>query len=148
MGNYEDIDVTFEEETYPFNYNPVHALWECLRIVGLPETWLDSASFLAAAITVHNEGLGISLYMRDHQAVLVYIKSLLNHMNGVMFYAPDGKLHIKLIRDDFDPDTLVIVGVDDLLNEPMVERGSWMETVGEIQVQYTQLTAPSEEALE
>lgn len=148
MGNYENIDVTFGGVDYPFNYNPVHALWEVLRIVGLPESWLDSASFLDAAITVYNEGVGISLYMRDHQPCLTYIKSILAHINGVLYYAPDGKLHVKLIRDDYDPDDLLIIGVDDLLSEPTVERGSWMETVGEIQIQYQQITEPSEEAFE
>jgi hypothetical protein len=148
MGNYENIDVTFEEVVYPFNYNPIHALWRCLKMVGLPETRLDSDTFLAASITVYNEATGVSLLMRDHQASLVYIKSLLAHVTGLLYHSNNGKLCVKLIRDDYNVDDLVIISVDNLLDDPMLDRGSWMETVGEISVQYNQITNPSEEAFE
>ena len=140
MGNYENIIVELYGRSYPLNYNPVHAVWQTLRIVGLPESWLDAASFLAAAETIYNEGSGISMNMRDHQPCLTYVRSILSHINGILFYGVDSKLHIKLIRDDYTVGDLQVVDVDTLLDDPMIERGSWLETSGEIEIQYSQLT--------
>jgi hypothetical protein len=139
MGSYNTIDVIVAEESYPLNYNPVHAIWQCLKIVGLPESWLDPTSFLAAAQIVHSEDIGVSVLMRQHQSCLVYIKSLLNHINGVLYYSTDGKLHVKLIRNDYDVNTLLTIGVDELLGDPDFERGSWLETIGEVSVQFNQI---------
>ena len=139
---YKNIRVAFDQEYYPFNYNPVHAIWQCLKIVGLPETWLNSASFLEAAITVWTEGVGVSVLLRNHQSCLVYIKSLLAHINGILYYGTDGTLHIKLVRDDYTVENLPTVSIEELLGEPDIERGSWMETIGEVQIQFNTITAP------
>ena len=139
---YKNIPVLFEGEYYPFNYNPVHAIWQCLIKVGLPETWLNDASFLAAAITVYAEGTGVAVLLRQHQSCLVYLKSLLAHINGILYYGTDGTLHIKLVRDDYTVGTLPTVGIEELLGEPDFERGSWLETIGEVQIQFNQITAP------
>lgn len=143
MGTYENFLYRWEDgQDYPFNYNPIHALWRCLRLVGLPASWLDSTSFLSAAQTIYNEGVGISVYMRDHQDCLVYVKNILAHINGVLYYENDGKLHVKLIRDDYNVGDLLVITPDELLAEPVVDRGSWMETVGEVSVQYNAIRDP------
>jgi len=142
MGSYDNIDVLFDEEYYPFNYNPVHAIWQCLVITGLPESWMSSSSFLAAAEQIHTEGIGVSVLLRNHQTCLTYLKSLLSHINGILYYSTDGKLHVRLVRDDYDPDDLPVITVEELLDEPDVERGSWMESIGEVQIQYNQITVP------
>lgn len=142
MGNYESIDVSFDGSTYPFNYNPVHAIWQCFLMIGLPESWLDSTSFLEAAQTIYNEDKGVSVYMQRHETSLNYIKSLLSHINGVIFYGVSGKIHIRLLRDDYTVSNLPVIEVDDLLEDPSIERGSWTETYGEVKIQYTQLTKP------
>ena len=139
---YKNIKVFFDQEYYPLNYNPVHAIWQCLLIVGLPESWLDADSFLEAAIDVWTDSIGVSVLFRNHQACLVYLKSLLSHINGVLYYGTDGKLHIKLIRDDYDVGDLPVVTVEELLEEPDFERGAWMETLNEVQIQYNQITVP------
>lgn len=142
MGNYENIDVDFDGSTYPFNYNPVHAIWQCLLMVGMPESWLDSTSFLEAATTVYNEGIGVGVLMREHQDCLTYCRSLLSHINGVMFYGVNGKFHVKLIRNDYTASTLPVVDITTLLDQPQVTRGSFMETFGEVRIQYNQICKP------
>ena len=142
MGTYEDIDVTFEGEDYPFNYNPVHALWQSLIMVGLPESWLSSASFLAAAQTIHTEGKGVSMLYGSHQPCLTYLKSILQHIDGILYYGVDGKFHVRLIRDDYTVSNLPVVDIDSLLSDPQIDRGSWLETYGEIKIQYNKLTQP------
>lgn len=138
MGTYENINVDFANlgTEYPLNYNPVHAIWQCLLKIGMPDSWLNSASFLAAAEVVHGENNGVSVLMRSHQPCLTYIKSLLLHLNGLIFYGVDGKFHIRLIRDDYTVSNLPVVNIDDLLDEVDIERGSWMETYGEVKIQY------------
>jgi len=121
-----------------YDYNPVHALWRCLVLAGLSEDRLDADTFLTCSQTVYNEGKGVSALMRDHQSCLVYLQEVLSHIDGILIYGVDGKFGIKLIRDDYNVEDLEVITAEQLLGDPVVERGSWLETVGEIQVQYNQ----------
>lgn len=140
MGSYENIDITIDAGTYPFAYNPVHAIWLCLLMIGIPSTWLNSSSFLAAAETVYDEGKGISMLIARHEACITYLKALLNHIDAVLFYGSDSKFHIKLLRNDYDVETIPVITIDELLEEATIERSSWMDTYGEIRIQYNKLT--------
>lgn len=120
-----------------YDYNPVHAIWYFLNThMDLPETMLDSTSFAQAAAVVKAEGTGVSLYARDHQPAVTYVRSLLAHINGVITYGTDGKFHLKLIRKDYNKANLFEVNTSCLIGEPTFERGSWSDTTGEVKVQY------------
>jgi len=138
--------VVAETANWPLNYNPVHAIWQCLLKAGLLEEWLDAPSFLAAATTVYGEELGVSINMRDYQECLTYLKSLLAHIGAVLFYGVDSKLHIKLMRTDYVVGDLPVVDVSVLLGDPTIDRPSWLDTTGEIKIQYNRLTEPERTA--
>jgi hypothetical protein len=150
---------SFFDEDGPgyFDYNPAHAVWYLLVQAGFPESRLNSESFLAAAITIYEEGKvdgvtdsgqevsvrgGISARLTSQIGVKEYIIQLLAHMNGVMTWANDGKFHLLLIRDNYSVEDLPIVNENVLLEEPMIDRASWPETYGEISVQYNKRIYP------
>ena len=150
---------SFYDEDGPgyFDYNPVHAIWYLLVQSGFPESVLSSESFLAAAITVYDEGKvdgvtddgavvsvggGISGYLKTPIEVKSLIEQLLAHVKGVLLWGTDGKFHIVLIRDDYVVDNLPVVNENVMLEEPMMDRLSWPETYGEIQVQYNKRVYP------
>jgi hypothetical protein len=140
MASYQDIDVTIDSGTFPFSYNPVHAIWQCLLKTGMPSSWLNSASFLSAAEDVYDEGKGVSVLINRHEACITYLKALLNHIDAILFYGPDSKFHIRLLRDDYVVDDLPVITIGELLEEVNIERGSWMDTISEIKIQYNKIT--------
>jgi hypothetical protein len=119
-----------------YDYNPVHSIWQCLLRVGFPENWMNSSSFLAAAATVHSEGKGIQVFMRDYTTCITYLQSILKHIDGILYYGVNGQLNMRLIRDDYEVSGLQVITPAELLDDPIVDRGSWLETFGEIQIQY------------
>lgn len=146
---------SFYDEDGPgyFDYNPAHAIWYLLVQAGFPEARLNSESFLAAAITIYNEGEppedernrhrgGISARLHDSIGVKDYITQLLAHCNGVLTWGTDGKFHLVLIRDNYNVADLPVVNENVMLEEPMIDRESWPETYGEISIQYNKRVYP------
>ena len=125
-----------------FDYNPAHAVWYLLVQIGIPESLLNEQSFLAAAITLHEEEHGISARLVQELDVKTLIKQILNHIGGVILWGTDSKFHIVLIRDNYVVENLPVVNENVVLEEPMVERASWIETYGEIQIQYNKRIYP------
>jgi len=126
----------------PFDYNPVHAIWYLLTEIGMPDSRLNESSFLAAAITVYNEGLGISAKLNNSIDAKSTIQQILHHIQGVLLWGTDGKFHIVLLRKDYLVENLPVVNENVVLGEPMIDRGSWRETYGEIKIQYSKRIYP------
>lgn len=129
-----------------FDYNPAHAIWYVLvDLVGIPEEMLDETSFLAAAQTLYDEGRGVSALMRAEVSAKDWVQTVLQHADGVLIWGTVsgvGKLQLKLVRDNYDTETLPVVDVADLLSQPRFDRLSWPETLGEVKVQYNKRIYP------
>ena len=137
---YESIYDEFAEGWY--DYNPIHAIWYLLVQSGIPESMLHEGSFLAASITIYNEGKGISGKMSTSHDVKTWIVEILGHIGGALIYGTDGKFHMILIRDDYVVEDLPVVNENVVLEEPMFDRRSWPETRGELQIQYNKRVYP------
>ena len=118
MGSYEVCDY--------LDYNPAHAIWYILEtMVGWPAAWLDATSFLNVAQTLPAEGTrgrGVSVLFQAQQPALSYVGYILKHINGILFYGTDKKLHLKLLRDDYDVDTLPVIDETMLTEPPSLSR--------------------------
>lgn len=78
--------------------------WGC----GAPAASLDTTSFAAAAATLASEGLYMSLLWDTSGPVEDLLKKVVAHIQGVLYVRhTDGKVVLKLIRDDYDPDDLL-----------------------------------------
>lgn len=123
-----------------FDYNPMHSIWHILnQMTGLPEAWLNETDFASVAATLLAEYRGISILFDKQQSALYYLEMINAHIDGVLRYGSDGKFHPKLIRNDYVVGTLPLIDESVLLDEPTLNRGSWIDTLNEIKVQYTEL---------
>ncbi|MCJ7747923.1 MAG: hypothetical protein MUP27_09270 [Desulfobacterales bacterium] len=122
-----------------FDINPAHALWHTLiEKAGLPVEWVDPVDFLAVATELFGEGRGISILFDVHQATLNYLEAINSHVDCILRYGSDGKFHPKLIRY-VSPAGLSVIDESKLLEEPTFSRRSWIDTINEVKVQYSEI---------
>lgn len=123
-----------------YDCNPAHVMWFVLHnLTGLPETWLHSADFAAAATVLWGEDKGLSVLFDRQQNALNYLESVNVHVENILRYGTDGKFHPKLIRDDYVIGDLPLIDEDVMLEEPTFNRKSWIDTINEMKVQYSEL---------
>lgn len=128
---------TSQVQTY--DINPAHALWHTLvNKAGLPEEWVHSGDFLAVATELLAEGRGISILFDAHQATQNYLEAINSHVDCILRYGSDGKFHPKLIRY-VSPIGLPIIDKSKLVEEPTFSRRSWIDTINEVKVQYSEI---------
>jgi hypothetical protein len=93
--------------------NPIHFIRECHtdRIWGgrYPDTKMGS-SYDAAADTIYDEGLGVSFLFTEEIRWKEIIEEVARHIDAIPYQDPDtGLMEIKLIRDDYDIETLPVL---------------------------------------
>lgn len=124
-----------------YDANPAAIIHECViddhwGMAGEPAD-IDIPSWSYAASVLHEENFGLSMKWTQQMPVEDFCKEVLNHINGMVYFNPlTGKTVLKLIRDDYDPDTLRTYGPDqcELLD---FKRKLWGETVNEVTVTWT-----------
>lgn len=81
--------------------------------LALPSTVIDEDSFAAVAATLEAEGMGYSRAFDDGATAETILEEICKHIDGVWYQDPsDGKIHLKLIRNDYDPDGVPIINPD------------------------------------
>lgn len=135
FGSYESVGM--------FDYNPAHALWYIAEdLVKLPKSFLHDASFALAAETLYKENLGVSILFDRQQTALTYMESVLNHVDGIIRYSTDSKLHMKLLRANEQIGDLPHVNEEVILDVPSLQRKSWIEMLNEVKVEYARRSFP------
>jgi len=123
-----------------YDSNPAAILYYILHdLAGLPDTWLYEDDYSDLADSLYLEDRGMSVLFRDQNSVMSYLEMVNNHIDGILRYGSDGKFHYKLIREDYDIGTLPLIDKEVLLEDPTLTRRSWIDTINEMKVQYTQL---------
>lgn len=90
--------------------NPAHILYQCLTHRafgrGLPTSKLN-ASWSTAAATLYSEGFGLCLAWKRQDSIANFMDAVLGHIGGTFYDDPaDGTIGLRLIRGDYDPETL------------------------------------------
>lgn len=122
--------------------NPAHIIYESYTDqewgMGYSPEDLDDANFRQVATTLHNEGFGLSLLWIEQDSIGNFIDLILKHIDGVRRYdIRTGKLQIKLLRDDYDLDTIPELNESNILEVSSFQRTAWADTVNEVIVKYT-----------
>lgn len=91
--------------------NPAHIIYECATNNvwgrGLPESLIDGESFRSCAATLWSEGFGLCLRWNRQEDIDKFVASIVNHVGAAVYiHRQTGLLTMKLIRADYDPDTL------------------------------------------
>lgn len=131
--------------------NPAHIIYESLVSqewgLGLPDSMIDTASFLAAAATLRTEVFGLSLMWTASTPIDNFIREILDHIGAMLAVDPlTGQLYLKLIRDDYDHDTLVEINPGNAkLSRLQLKNES--DTINEIIVTWTNPENEQEETV-
>lgn len=127
-------------EIQGFDCNPAHAIYYIFNVLaGLPISWLNTDDFASVADTLALESRGVCLLLDSQQSALSYLESINNHVDNIIRYGSDGQFHPKLIRNDYDSVSLPLIDESVMLDDPDFNRGSWIDTVNEVKVQYNEL---------
>ena len=121
--------------------NPAHIIYECLTDtnwgMGAPPTMLYLADFIAVAETLYSEEFGLSLMWAQQSTIESFIQEVLDHVQATLYVDPaDGLIHLKLIRDDYDPDDLITLDKNNA-KVTNFQRKLVSETINEIVVSWT-----------
>lgn len=97
--------------------NGAHIIYECctnpLWGRGLPETKLDLNSFVYAANQLCDENFGICLAWYRKEDIDVFISKICDLIGAVLYTDREtGLVVLRLVRDDYDPDTLPLFTPD------------------------------------
>lgn len=118
--------------------------------LGLPASKVDSASFLAAAVTLRAERHDYSRAIEEPEDASAVISDVLRQIDGVLYEEPTtGSLVLKLVRNDYDPNAL-----DDVNPGNARPSGSgwyqvqgWSETINQVRVSFVDIANDFAEGL-
>lgn len=102
---------------------------------GMPSELIDEASFITAANTLCDEGLGLCIPWFRQENIKDFIPVIINHIGGVQYVDREtGKLTLRLIRGDYNPDDLPLftpdTGLLDVIDDDSsAEESSYNEIV-------------------
>ncbi len=130
--------------------NPAEVIYEAHTNAkwGLGESpdLLDLDSLLAMARKLHEEGIGITVVIKETTDAKTLISAIMEHINAVKYIEPStGKLVFKLIRDDYDPASVPVIDTTCISSLSMT-RLDWRETVGSVSITYTDRAAVYEQS--
>jgi len=121
--------------------NPAHIIYQCLTEnnwgMGYAAGAMDAGMFTSAADTLHAEGFGLSMIWNQQSSIEEFIKSVLDHIGGIVYTAPDtGMFVLKLIRGDYVKESLPLFDPSNILTAMNYQRQAWGETINEVTVVY------------
>lgn len=110
---YPEKATIYLNEGQIFAMNPAHIIYESLTNPawgrGLPVELLDDNSFTLAANTLCEEGFGLCIVWYRKEEIGVFIQSVIDHIGATLYTDREtGKVMLKLIRHDYDPENLPI----------------------------------------
>lgn len=126
--------------------NPAHIVIECLTDTAWGmgytiTTEIDEPSFLAAAQALDAENFGLDIIWDNQQSIEDFIAEILRHINGVLYTDPQsGRYVLKLIRDDYDPATLIVFNESNIQSLERLTFRGFGENANEINVVYRDRT--------
>jgi len=141
-GDPEDIESAVSNAIFShFDMNPAHIIRECLtdRVwgMGYEASDMDDVSFTAAADTLYEEGLGISLIWDRQISIEEFINEIIKHIDAVVYVDPQTtKFVLKLMRNDYDVGTLITLDESNIDKISTPSRNVFGELVNSVTVVY------------
>lgn len=122
--------------------NPAHILYDVLTntkyALGFSSLKINDASFRAVADKLHAEGFGLSIIWQGSTKAWDFIEQILDHINAMLYVDPaTGEFTLKLVRDDYDVDDLLVLDESNISAFNDFERAAWGEITNQVTVAYT-----------
>jgi hypothetical protein len=121
--------------------NPAHIIRECLTDpdwgMGYAESDIDDTSFIAAADTLYDEGMGISILWDRENTLEAFVQDIVRHIDAALYVdRSTGKFVLKLIRDDYDPEAIITLGPSEIESVENYRRPAFGELINAVTVNY------------
>lgn len=121
--------------------NPAHIIRECLTDpewgMGYQESDIDDASFQTAADRLYDEVMGISLLWDRQVSIESFIQEVIKHIDGALYVSRStGKFVLKLIRSDYDENTLLELDPSNVEKIDNPSRPTFGELTNSVTVNY------------
>lgn len=121
--------------------NPAEAIYQIMtnnwRGMGVDPAYIDTTSLFDIGNTLYDEGNGVSVCVTAENTGSSLIQEILRQIDGVAYQDPDtGLIKFKLIRNDYDIDTIPEFDENDVISIQNFSRTSWDEVVAQVKVSY------------
>lgn len=132
--------------------NPAHIIHDCLTDpewgMGYNEADIDSASFVTAANQLYNEGFGLCLLWSRQITIEEFVVNVLAHIDGAVYVdRHSGQFVLKLIREDYDPNTLPVLDENNIIDIRDFLRPVIGELINAVTVQYWDMRTGNNDSL-
>ena len=121
--------------------NPALCLYECLTDtewgLGVPHGRIDDAAFISAAQTLATEGHGYSRMVQEQTSVDDLMAEIEAEIDGLVYLDSTGRWTIRLIRDDYAKDDLVVIDDSNILGIQDLERKTYEDPTNSVTVSYS-----------
>lgn len=120
--------------------NPAHIVRECFTDqtwgMGYSESDVDDTLFAAAADTLYDEGMGMSMTWDASSTIESFVGEVLRHIDASRTIdRSTGKIGLKLIRDDYDVEELVHLYESNSVSVD-ASKSNYSERVNSVTVKY------------
>ena len=121
--------------------NPAHIIRECLTDkewgMGYSAADIDDVSFTAAADTLYAEQMGISILWQRENTIEAFVQDIVRHIDAALYVdRRTGKFVLKLIRDDYNPASLITLGPNEIERVENYKRPAFGDLVNSVTVIY------------
>lgn len=122
--------------------NPIFILYDILTAnkygLGLRKDLIDIDNFNEVADTLFNEGFGLSLIYEDKFRCDEFVDQIMRHISANFVEdTVTGKLKVKLLRDDYDEETIPVFNESNVVEVDSFDRTTKNELYNEVKVKYT-----------
>lgn len=121
--------------------NPMEALYDLFAIrwgrLGISPAMIDTASWVQCAATLYAEGNGLSMEVTSANSGQDLFEEVLRQINGVVYQDPvTEKIMAKLIRYDYDPDTIPVFDTSNVIQLRSMSKSLWEGTYNQVRVKF------------
>lgn len=120
--------------------NPINVLWDllCAKFGKAGTDIIDVSNFQAAQYTLMTETHGYSIAIEKGVELDNHIQDVLRQIDGVLYEDPaTGLIKIKLIRNDYDPNTVPHITKASGVELQNFAIGSWLDVPNKVKVVFT-----------
>ena len=121
--------------------NPMEAVYQiCVDPwigLGLGTSSLDLANFLEVGEVLYAEGNGVSVQVTTSKQGKDILKEILRQIDAIMYQDPTtGLLRVKLIRADYDIETIPYYGENDVIQVRNFTKTAWEDVTAQVKVSF------------
>ncbi len=141
-GRRTDIYTTSVYSNIDGTANPAYVIYYILNnLLNIKNTHINKDLIDYAAQLLYTEGLGVSFLLSRSKKVTKWIKEILRHIDGVLYFDVfTGKYVLKLLRADYDINTITALTEADTA-QVKITRGTWKDVITTFIFVYTNTVA-------